>query len=371
MDSAEDVLARLDQEARLRQRAEEAFALNEARLDGLLTLSEKHESSVEELAQFVIDEAVRLTRSSIGYLHFVNEGEDGFLSYFWSTNSRETCSAVNMMDYKLAHAGIWADALRLRHPVIHNDYPNEPSRQGLPPGHHPLSRHMCIPVLREGKVVAICGVANKAEHYDASDQRQLALLANRLWSIVESKRANAALAAANAELSRIASLDALTGVANRRGLMSHLESQWKRAIREERSISLLMIDIDFFKLFNDRYGHQAGDQALKSVGEAVASAARRSTDLAARYGGEEFVLVLPATRKEFALEIAERLVEKVRRLGIAHEASKCAAVVTISIGVASCLPRSEIPIDYETLIAEADEALYAAKNTGRNRACTA
>jgi len=229
------------------RRSEAAFLLNEERLDALLALSERHESSVEELAQFAIDETVRLTGSAIGYLHFVNATEDGFLSYFWSARSRETCAAVEPMDYSIHTAGIWADTLRHKRPFVHNDYPNEPTRRGLPAGHHPLSRHMGAPVLRKGKVVAVCGVAN------------------------------------------------------RRALELFLDIQWKTAAREGFPVSLLMLDIDFFKAYNDAYGHQAGDEALKKVGQAIAGAARRPTDLAARYGGEEFVLVLARTEAEDAL----------------------------------------------------------------------
>lgn len=363
--------AALAAETGRRRAAEAAFRLNEERLDALLALSERHHASVEELAQFAIDEGVRLTRSTIGYLHFVNDAQDGFLHYFWSRGSRETCAAVELMDYTVCTAGIWADALRLRRAVVHNDYPHEPTRRGLPEGHHPLSRHMSIPVLRDDKVVAICGVANKPAPYDAADLRQLRLLANRLWSIVESQRTTAALEAANAELSRVAGIDALTGVANRRALETFLERQWKIAAREGWPISLLMLDIDCFKAFNDTYGHQAGDAALKAVGGAASEVARRPNDLVARYGGEEFLVVLTRAQEDDAMAIACGLVERVRALGLVHGGSACAPVVTVSIGAASHVPQPDGPADWPALVAAADAALYAAKQGWRNRACAA
>lgn len=358
--------AALAAETERRRAAEAAFRLNEERLDALLALSERHHASVEELAQFAIDEGVRLTRSTIGYLHFVNDAQDGFLHYFWSRGSRETCAAVELMDYTVCTAGIWADALRLRRPVVHNGYPNEPTRRGLPEGHHALSRHMSIPVLRDERVVAICGVANKPAPYDAADLRQLRLLANRLWSIVESQRTTAALEAANAELSRVAGIDALTGVANRRALESFLDRQWRSAAREGTPISLLMLDIDYFKAFNDTYGHQAGDAALKAVGAAAALAARRPADLVARFGGEEFIVVLSGAGEADATAIANGLVERVRALGLVHAGSSCAPVVTVSVGTATRVPQPDAPVDWPALVAAADAALYAAKQGGRN-----
>jgi diguanylate cyclase (GGDEF)-like protein len=351
-----------------RLRAEASFKLNEERLDALLQLSERRESSVEELAQFAIDESVRLTGSTIGYIHFVNPSEDGFLSYVWSNGSREVCAAVEVMDYSIHSAGIWADALRFKRPIVHNDYPNEPSRHGLPAGHIPLSRHMGVPVLKGGKVVAVSGVANKSLPYDGSDLRQLVLFANRLWSIVESKRAEAELSAANAELSRLANLDGLTGIANRRALDHFLELQWKVAVRELAPISLLMLDIDDFKAYNDAYGHQAGDEALKRVAGAIAASARRPTDLAARYGGEEFVLVLMKTEAESALDIARSIVSEVGRLGIPHEGSGLPGRLSVSAGVSSVIPSREGPESPDRLLAEADAALYEAKRLGKNRA---
>ena len=359
---------RLASEMEDSRRAVEAFRLNEERLDALLKLSEMRDSSEAELSHFAIDECVRLTGSQIGYLHFVDESETGFLSYVWSKGSREVCRAADYMDYGLASAGIWADTLRFKRPVIHNDYPNEATRRGLPEGHLPLLRHMGVPVLKGSRVVAVSGVANKEDDYDLADLRQLVLFSSRLWSIVEAKRSESELARANAELSKLAVLDGLTGLSNRRAFDEFLRRQWRLASREGKPISLLMADIDSFKAYNDRYGHLAGDEALKRVAATIAEAARRPDDLAARYGGEEFVVVLPCTELADALRIGVATVLRTRLLGIPHERSAAAEIVTVSIGVASLVPPRGVESSPESLLAAADAALYEAKRGGKDRA---
>lgn len=167
-------------------------------------------------------------------------------------------------------------------------------------------------------------------------------------------------------LAELAERDGLTGIYNRRRLDAHLQGVWQQAVREQRPVALLMIDLDFFKAYNDRYGHQAGDEILKQVARVLARTARRPLDLVARYGGEEFAVVLYDTTRPYATTLAERIIESVRSLGIPHAASGCAPVVTVSVGVAFVQPTpGRSP---EGLVQLADEALYAAKNAGRNRA---
>jgi diguanylate cyclase (GGDEF)-like protein len=159
--------------------------------------------------------------------------------------------------------------------------------------------------------------------------------------------------------------DDLTRLANRRRLDEQLREEWRRMQRNEKPLTVMMFDIDFFKHFNDRYGHQAGDDCLKAVAAVLANYCRRSGDLAARFGGEEFVLILPEVKETNAVIIAENIRKEIEGLKIAHDDSAVSKYVTMSIGVVSQVPTTEMPA--EKMIAAADKALYKAKETGRNR----
>lgn len=166
-------------------------------------------------------------------------------------------------------------------------------------------------------------------------------------------------------LSSIALQDGLTGVANRRKFDEALQSDWLQCARQQQPVSLLMLDVDYFKRFNDRYGHQAGDDCLRRVAQAIRLSLRRPRDLAARYGGEEFACLLPETDLEGASSLADEILQAIRALGIPHEASDAEPTVTASIGVASMIPNgSTAP---QTLIEHADHQLYQAKHEGRAR----
>jgi diguanylate cyclase (GGDEF)-like protein len=168
------------------------------------------------------------------------------------------------------------------------------------------------------------------------------------------------------EILRLAStMDALTGLANRYNFDEFMDREWRRAVRDKKPLSLIMLDIDHFKAFNDTYGHQAGDDCLKKVSAVIAESAKRPADLAARYGGEEFVVVLPDTDVEGAAEMAEKIRRDVESLGVLHEQSPTAAQVTVSVGVASVVPDRDAASS--DLLRRVDMALYAAKNSGRNR----
>lgn len=166
-------------------------------------------------------------------------------------------------------------------------------------------------------------------------------------------------------LAEMAELDGLTRTHNRRRLDGHLHRVWQQGIREQCPMALLMIDIDSFKSYNDRYGHQAGDEALKAVAGVLAHTARRPLDFVGRYGGEEFLVILYDTTKEYAAELAQHILEGVRNLDIPHGASDVGNVLTVSVGVAHVVPMAGRSPD--GFIQLADEALYAAKHGGRNR----
>jgi diguanylate cyclase (GGDEF)-like protein/PAS domain S-box-containing protein len=186
-----------------------------------------------------------------------------------------------------------------------------------------------------------------------------------LSDITERKMMEAALREMNQELHRLATLDGLTQVANRRRLDEFLSLEWRRGRRERKPVSLILCDIDHFKLYNDTYGHQAGDDCLKSVAGAISECVKRPMDLVARYGGEEFAVVLTGTDGDGAVYIAENICAEIRKLGIPHSGSCSNRYVTISCGVAAMLPAAgNSP---EQLIALGDAGLYEAKRQGRDR----
>jgi diguanylate cyclase (GGDEF)-like protein len=170
-------------------------------------------------------------------------------------------------------------------------------------------------------------------------------------------------------LAKIALSDGLTGLPNRRCFDQELSEAWRRSARERWDLSVLMLDVDFFKRFNDHFGHQAGDDCLRQVGAALASALQRPGDLLARYGGEEFSCVLSHTDQQGAEHMAELFVNAVRELEIPHPASQVADIVTISVGLASVVPGTEVDTS-ELLVAAADARLYRAKSHGRNQVCS-
>lgn len=169
---------------------------------------------------------------------------------------------------------------------------------------------------------------------------------------------------ANRLLEHLSSHDGLTGILNRRSFDELIEREWDKCLRMQESLSLIFIDVDYFKKYNDIYGHVAGDNCLRVIAKTVAKVVSKLSDYAARYGGEEFVVILPKTDEEAALKVAECIREKVKELGIEHRGSNIKEL-TISLGIAESLPNGENTI--EELIYKADKALYRAKSLGRNQ----
>lgn len=179
------------------------------------------------------------------------------------------------------------------------------------------------------------------------------------------KRTETALQKANEKLQQLATMDGLTQIANRRRFDDRLKQEWRRLGRESAALSLILCDIDHFKLYNDTYGHQAGDDCLRTVARTMADTARRPADLVARYGGEEFAVILPNTDGEGAVRVALEIREAVRGRELAHSSSPVGPSVTLSLGVATMIPNPQIPP--ENLVEAADQALYEAKEQGRDR----
>ncbi|WP_151748820.1 GGDEF domain-containing protein [Acinetobacter lactucae] len=167
------------------------------------------------------------------------------------------------------------------------------------------------------------------------------------------------------QLSLLSQQDALTGLANRRYLDETLDNEWRRALRHETPLTIMMVDIDYFKAYNDTLGHLKGDECLKEIAIAISSIAARSGDLVARYGGEEFLLLFPMTNAQQALIQVERLMSAINKIAIKHPCSDVSPYVTISVGVATTIPRLNDSIS--AFVARADHALYKAKTNGRNQ----
>jgi diguanylate cyclase (GGDEF)-like protein len=193
--------------------------------------------------------------------------------------------------------------------------------------------------------------------------RQLKARARELARLVEERTQQ--LEEANQTLQRLATLDGLTGIANHRRFQEVLDHEWKRAARSGAPLSLIMLDIDFFKAYNDTYGHRVGDECLKRVARILMEAVNRPTDLVARYGGEEFAMILADTNAEGALTVAEKIRRRIEDAGIVYDTSPIGEQVTVSLGIATMISGQHLGPG--ALIDAADQALYQAKQEGRNR----
>jgi len=202
-------------------------------------------------------------------------------------------------------------------------------------------------------------------HVVRNEEGVVEALVGFMFDISERKRSEDRLLNMQRELEDLSFKDGLTGLINRRRFDALVQTEWGAARRTKQPLSLLMIDIDFFKQYNDRYGHVRGDDCLKRIAETLGAGASRPRDFLARYGGEEFVLVLPDTDAKGAAHIAERCRAAVANQAIPHEASSVAPHVTISIGVGTIVPTAESdPVQFIEVV---DKRLYRAKQTGRNR----
>lgn len=183
--------------------------------------------------------------------------------------------------------------------------------------------------------------------------------------INQHRKAQIAFQKVKHELQLLATIDSLTLIPNRRCFDQYLHQEWMRLIRERSPISLLLCDIDYFKGYNDTYGHQAGDSCLKMVAQTLKNVVQRPADLVARYGGDEFIIILPNTNVFGAVKIAEKLLSEVTNLQMPHSSSHINQFVTLSIGIASQIPVRDQSI--EAFLDKADRALYKAKEEGKNR----
>jgi len=232
---------------------------------------------------------------------------------------------------------------------------------------------LVLPVLNQGRLVAIIYVENNLLEGAFTERhvKTLELLgAQAAISLVNARhveRLERKVAERTEELRRMSMRDGLTGIANRRSFDERIASEWRRGLRSGKSLSLMMIDIDHFKPYNDHYGHVEGDRCIRAVAQALSQVVHRGTDLVARYGGEEFVVVMPDTDADAALWLANACLQTIAGLAMEHAHSTAAETISISIGM--CTIVADATLNAETLVTRADQALYEAKRSGRNRVC--
>lgn len=232
-----------------------------------------------------------------------------------------------------------------------------------------VKANLVIPILQDDRIWGLLIVqhCSALRTWQQTEIDLLKQLASQVAVAIQQSELCQQLQIANRELHRLADQDGLTQVANRRRFDEYLNLQWQQLKRNQFPLTLILCDVDNFKLYNDRYGHQAGDRCLQQIAQAIQCSIKRSTDLVARYGGEEFAIILLNTEVEGALHMAETIQAKIAQLCIPHDSSSVSQYVTLSIGIASIVPRQTTSL--QELIAAADQALYDAKSKGRNRYC--
>nr|WP_290222217.1 EAL domain-containing protein [Trichocoleus desertorum] len=243
---------------------------------------------------------------------------------------------------------------------------------GLTPCHVQLLQdlqiraNLVVPILQQEKLwgLLIAHQCSEPRNWQPAEISLFNQLASQAAIAIQQSELYQQLQQANQELQRLASSDGLTQVANRRCFDEFLAQEWQRLAREQSPLSMILCDVDCFKLYNDTYGHLAGDDALRQVAQAIAQAVKRPADLVARYGGEEFAVILPNTDAAAAAIVAAQMQANVRALQIPHASSQVAEFITLSLGVAATIPQNQF--SSATLIVAADQGLYRAKAQGRN-----
>ena len=223
------------------------------------------------------------------------------------------------------------------------------------------------------QVVETCTVLEQEHYYNSfSFKTWFHIIAVKLGDgfamtfrdISDRKQIEITLKKANLKLTYQANIDSLTQIANRRRFDEYITQEWSRCAREREYLSLLLCDVDYFKAYNDNYGHQAGDSCLYEVAKAIERSVKRAADVAFRYGGEEFAIVLPHTEGQGAIRVAEEIAFLIKELKIPHVASEIGNIITLSIGISSVVPNTRT--SPHILISATDDALYEAKSKGRN-----
>ncbi|MBD1876452.1 EAL domain-containing protein [Nodosilinea sp. FACHB-131] len=229
-----------------------------------------------------------------------------------------------------------------------------------------IRANLIVPILQKERLwgLLIAHQCSETRQWQQSEINLFYQLAGQAAIAIQQAELYHQLQTANQELQRLASVDGLTQLANRRCFDDRLSAEWQRLAREQAPLSLILCDVDCFKLYNDTHGHLAGDDALRQVADAIVKASRRPSDLAARYGGEEFAIILPNTTAEGAIAVVEAIQANLAALQLPHPQSQVSDLMTLSFGVATVVPQSQL--SSATLIATADQGLYRAKARGKN-----
>jgi diguanylate cyclase (GGDEF)-like protein/PAS domain S-box-containing protein len=332
-----------------RKRNEQVVALRQQLAEMVYT------SDINELMRTALDAAEDMTSSEIGFYHFVEEDRDTINLQVWSTRTlRDMCyAAEHEQHYPIAKAGVWADCIRQREVVVHNDYESLPHRKALPAGHAPVRRELTVPVMRENRVVAVMGVGNKHRPYNEEDKQVVLRIAGIAHDFVERKRVEQ-------RIEFMAFNDTLTGLPNKELLRDRLVLAMAQARRAGCLLAVCYLDLDGFKPVNDQYGHHTGDALLVALAERL-NGGLREGDTLARLGGDEFVILL--TGLGGVLD-SERILDRVLLdVGQPFDINGIEVSVTASIGV-TLYPTDDV--DADALLRHADQAMYKAKDAGRS-----
>ena len=313
-------------------------------------------SDVNGILTAALDLTEQLTHSKIGYFHFVDDNAETISLQTWSTRTlHELCSALGEgLHYPVSEAGIWADCIRKKQPVIHNDYATTPDRGELPEGHAPVTRVMSVPVFRENKIVAVLGVGNKHQEYDEHDISIADRIANITFDFAEHTKTKQ-------HIEHMAYHDTLTGLPNRDLFSDRLAQSIAMTNRTDDLLAVCFLDLDGFKPINDRYGHDVGDLLLIELGKRLTELMRES-DSIARLGGDEFaILINRIVNQQECEQIVQRVLDAVKEPVIFDENQLS---ISCTIGVTLYPTDNNNP---DTLLRHADQAMYEAKAEGKGQ----
>ncbi|MGB5712003.1 MAG: diguanylate cyclase, partial [Waterburya sp.] len=351
-----DITSHKKIEQKLIQRAASDRLLTQImqKIHASLDLEQILQTTVAEVNQFLQAEKIQISRVDQGSkLTLLFESKLNEQSFYCCDLAQSPRFPVLLFQHNLAQLSAGQ--------IVTQDYVDSPTI-----GDNRCSILM-IPIISEDKLWGLLCIeqCSIAREWNKEEIKLLERVAMELSVAIKQAKLYQQLEQANQELEQLSVVDSLTKIANRRRFDRYIATEWARLAREQNPLSLILCDIDHFKLYNDTYGHQAGDRCLQKVAQAISKVIKRPADLVARYGGEEFVLVLPNTPMEGAKYLAQQVRLQIEALKLTHIGSSVDLYVTVSLGVSCCIPNSNL--GFHVLVAAADKGLYQAKKTGRNR----